>query len=76
MNKTLKEQLLEQAEPDYQAFASALIPNINNVLGVRLPVLRQIAKQMVKGDMESYFNYSTQEWFEEVAKMKIKSDRQ
>lgn len=66
MEKTLKEQLIELAEPGYQVFSAALIPNINNVLGVRLPELRKTAKKMVKGNWADYFAQSQTDWFEEV----------
>ncbi|MDK8180086.1 DNA alkylation repair protein [Paenibacillus sp. UMB4589-SE434] len=66
MEMTLKEQLLELAEPGYQAFSAALIPNINNVLGVRLPELRKIAKKMATGNWTGNFIENQAEWFEEV----------
>ncbi|MEI5908282.1 DNA alkylation repair protein [Bacillus spongiae] len=66
MEKTLKEQLIELVDPEYQAFSAALIPNINNLLGVRLPELRKIAKKMVKNNWVDYFAQSQTDWFEEV----------
>ena len=34
------------AEPDYAAFSAKLIPNLNRpLLGVRIPQLRQLAKE-------------------------------
>ena len=36
---TLREQLLELTEPKYMKFTSALMPGVENVLGIRLPVL-------------------------------------
>ena len=43
---TLREQLLELTEPKYMKFTSALMPGVENVLGIRLPVLRSIAKEI------------------------------
>lgn len=62
----MKEQLFELADEEYQKFSAALIPNINNVLGVRLPVLRKMAKKMAKDDWRSYLEHAESEYFEEI----------
>jgi len=54
MEKTIKEQLIALKEPDFQKFTAALIPTINNVLGVRLPKLRQLAKTIASDDWRTY----------------------
>lgn len=54
------------AEPDYQKFASALLPGTTNLLGVRLPHLRQIAGVLAKGDWEHYLSTPTDTYFEET----------
>ena len=48
--KTIEQDLKNLADPDYQAFQSKLVPNIdaNLVLGVRAPVLRKYAKDLTK----------------------------
>jgi 3-methyladenine DNA glycosylase AlkD len=66
MDKTIKEQLLEMADGEYQIFSAALIPNINNVLGVRLPELRKLAKKMARGDWRTYLEDAETEYFEEI----------
>lgn len=66
MEQSIKEQLLGMAEPDFQKFTTALIPNINNVLGVRLPLLRKLAKAIAKGDWRSYLAHADSDYFEEV----------
>lgn len=50
MDKTIRVQIFELMDEKYQKFASALIPNVNNVVGVRLPELRKLAKIIAKGD--------------------------
>ena len=42
--------LLENKDEDYKAFHSRLVPTVNpdNIIGVRVPALRKIAKQAVK----------------------------
>ena len=46
----IKQRILSKAEKDYKKFSQSLIPNIDNVLGVRLPVLRKIAKEIYKSE--------------------------
>lgn len=44
----IREQILALAEPSYQQFSSKLLPGTENIAGVRLPLLRKLAKQLVK----------------------------
>ncbi|WP_397356968.1 DNA alkylation repair protein [Paenibacillus sp. N3.4] len=62
----MKEHLFELAEEDYRKFSAALIPNISNVMGVRLPILRKLAKQIAKEDWRTYLEHADQVFFEEV----------
>lgn len=67
-NEELRWQLLSLAEPDFQKFSSSLIPNVDprNVLGVRLPKLRKIAKQLAKEDWRAYLQNASDASFEEI----------
>lgn len=63
----IKLQILEKAENDYKEFFSSLIPNINNVLGVRLPVLRKIAKEIYKSEKwEDFIKQTDCQYMEEI----------
>lgn len=63
----IKLQILEKAEVDYKKFFSSLIPNIDNVLGVRLPVLRKIAKEIHKNaEWEGFIKQTNFQYMEEV----------
>ena len=68
-NQSIKRQLYDLAEPKFQKFSSALIPNIpaESMVGVRLPKLRKIAKEIAKGDWRSYLTEAEDESFEETA---------
>lgn len=66
MERTIREQLQERAEGAYRQFAAALIPNIDNVIGVRLPELRRMAKQIARGDWRVYLQEADADYFEEV----------
>ncbi len=50
----LVEQLRELADPDYLAFNQKLVPDCSNMLGVRMPELRRLSRQIVKGNAEEY----------------------
>ncbi|MBH1941170.1 DNA alkylation repair protein [Mobilitalea sibirica] len=66
MEKTIREQLREMSEEKYQRFSSSLTPGINNILGVRLPLLRKMAAKIAKEDYKFYLKYAEDETFEEV----------
>ncbi|ROR27437.1 3-methyladenine DNA glycosylase AlkD [Mobilisporobacter senegalensis] len=66
MDRSIKKQLLEQAEEEYKVFSTKLIPNTENILGVRLPALRKIAKQIAKDDWRTFLSNADNEYFEEI----------
>lgn len=66
MNDSIRQQLFELAEPDYQKFSSRLLPGVDNLLGVRIPTLRKLAKSIVKSDWRAYLDKATEDTFEEV----------
>ncbi|WP_251386995.1 DNA alkylation repair protein [Mediterraneibacter agrestimuris] len=43
-------------EEDYKAFNQKLLPGVEHILGVRIPAIRIIAKEVVKGDFYEYLN--------------------
>jgi len=66
VNINIREQLLELAEDEYKKFSSSLLPGIDNLLGVRLPALRKIAKQIAKKDWRNYLENANDIYFEEI----------
>lgn len=66
MDKTIREQLFELAEEDYRIFTSRLLPNTKNILGVRLPALRKIAKQIAKEDWHTFLETTSYDYFEDI----------
>ena len=64
----IKEILLSNKDSKYSEFSSGLIPGENAIIGVRLPVLRKIAKEIAKGDYKEYFLNSCNDmyYFEEI----------
>lgn len=53
MNTAVREQLQALADPAYRDFSGSLIPNSRPLLGVRIPLLRQLAKELSRGDYET-----------------------
>lgn len=49
----LMARLNELSEPEYAAFSSALIPGCRPMLGVRIPALRRLAKELARTPEES-----------------------
>ena len=50
----IRSWLNEEAEEGYQKFSSSLIPGCEPMLGIRIPVLRKKAKEIVKGDWKGF----------------------
>ena len=66
LNRHLRRKLESLAEADFQKFSSALVPGEMEMLGVRLPKLRQIAKELAKGDWETYLDHASDRSMEEI----------
>ena len=66
MIQTIRTKLLALADEEYRKFQSTLIPGEDRLLGVRLPALRELAKEIVKGDWREYLNSAQDEYYEEI----------
>ena len=55
----IKEHILKLADEKYKEFHSKLCPNTDNILGVRVPILRNYAKELSK-------NYTTDELLKNI----------
>ena len=52
----IRKRLKQEAEEKYRLFSAALIPNIDNILGVRIPKLNKLAKELYKTDWKPLLN--------------------
>lgn len=43
MNKDIKKRIENNIDIKYREFSKKLLPNVDNILGVRVPILRSIA---------------------------------
>lgn len=62
----IRKRLEEMAEEKYKDFSGSLIPGSRPILGVRIPALRKMAKEIVRGDWEVYLKNAKDDSFEEV----------
>ncbi|MEA4895857.1 MAG: DNA alkylation repair protein [Oscillospiraceae bacterium] len=60
------EKLKELADPKYRKFLSSLIPGTDNILGVRSPDIKKLAKMLSKDDWRSYFDQNRDIYYEET----------
>ena len=60
------EELQRLAEEDYKAFNNKIIPTKQTTLGVRLPILRKMAKRIAKGDSIDFVKSDKQNIYEMI----------
>ena len=66
MNSELRARLESLADPGYRAFSARLLPVGTPLLGVRLPALRRIARELSRGDWRAYLDGAADGSFEEI----------
>lgn len=63
----IRQELIKLADDKYRSFHSNLCPGVENILGVRLPLLRKIAKSLSKEeDYYNYLNNGDTKYYEEI----------
>ena len=64
----LLQQLKELADPKYQKFHSGLLPGVDNILGVSVPKLRKLAKELINScdNIDDYLTLAGTEYYEET----------
>lgn len=65
MPLSLREQLFEWADARYRDFSAALTPGAPPMIGVRLPRLRAVAREIARGDWQAWFETTPVDYFEE-----------
>lgn len=67
MKQKIKEKLLELADSKYKEFHSGLCPGTDNIIGVRVPVLRNYAKELGKEyEISELLKQIDNEYYEEI----------
>jgi len=63
----VRERLLSMAEPGYRDFSIGLLPGVENLLGVRIPALRRLARGLAREDWRGLLEHPMPEpYFEET----------
>ena len=65
--ENIKDILNEYIDEKLKDFTNALIPGARPILGVRVPILRKLSKEIAKGDWQTYLREATEDTYEEVA---------
>ena len=67
MKQEIKEKLMELADLEYKKFHSGLCPGINNIIGVRVPILRNYAKELIKAyEVNELLKQIDNQYYEEI----------
>ncbi len=67
MKYIIKKDLFKLQDKKYQEFHSKLCPGTDNIIGIRIPVLREYAKKLLKeNDFKTLINYIDDEYYEEI----------
>ena len=64
--KNIREELFELADLKYKKFHSSLCPNNDNIIGVRVPNLRNLAKEIARADFRKFIKENKNEYYEEI----------
>lgn len=60
MIEDIRCRLYEARDEKYRKFTGNLIPGTDNIIGVRMPVLRSLARELAKGDYSTYLEEAKQ----------------
>ncbi len=66
INEIVRKRIYERAEEEYRKFQSGLIPGEHRIMGVRMPCLRKLAKEIARDDWREYLDNALEEYYEEV----------
>lgn len=66
INEQIKAELRHLSEPALCKFNQKLLPDTEHVLGVRIPALREMAKNLAGGDWKTYLSEASDDSFEEI----------
>ena len=65
MNK-VREKLFEKQDLKYKEFHSSLCPNVDKIIGVRVPELRKMAKEIAVQDYAQFLQTCEDKYYEEL----------
>ena len=62
----VRQRLFDLAEDGYREFQTRLVPESHSILGVRMPHLRKLAKEISAADWQGYLHNAPEEYHEEL----------
>jgi len=62
----IRELLFEKQDLKYKEFHSSLCPNVDKIIGVRVPELRKMAKEIAQHDYKKFLEQAQDEYYEEL----------
>ena len=62
----IREKLFEKQDLKYKEFHSSLCPNVDKIIGVRVPELRKMAKEIAQQDYKNFSKNAKDEYYEEL----------
>lgn len=62
----IREKLFEKQDLKYKEFHSSLCPNVDKIIGVRVPQLRKMAKEIATQDYVQFLVDAKDEYYEEL----------
>ena len=64
----LLQKLESMADKKHQEFHNSLVPDVNNILGIPVPKLRILAKELIKecNNIDTYLSYVSNKYYEEL----------
>lgn len=66
MEEGIRDRLRQMAEEPYRDFTARLLPGTQGILGVRLPFIRKLAKELAQGKWRAWLAREQDIYFEEV----------
>ena len=64
--KEIIDNLKSMADEKYREFHQKLVPNVDNLLGIQVPKIKALAKEIAKGDYKGFLRYNSTDYYEEV----------
>ncbi len=64
--EAIKQKLRSLADEKYRKFSAGLVPGADNMLGVCLPELRKLGKELAKENWQAYLTDADDEYYEET----------
>lgn len=66
IEQIIRKELINLSEESYKKFASSLIPGCSNLIGVRIPNIRKLAKKIASENPLNYLHNAKDIYFEET----------